>query len=146
MPEKMKVRTEAIEKSAQTITALVRDCQRYFQSDDSSEDWRKYLSFVDEVVVDGFLRQGASSLGYLLDETDTTLTEGILLEVRLELAEPDIIFQPSLDTNIVGNLYDRMLGWIDNILHVTRLLPRIAHYDCGPDAQENYKEHDLPNL
>ncbi len=134
MPEKKQARYAEVEKASATITALVRDSQRYFQAEDSSENWRKYLSFVDEVVIDGFLRQSASSLGYLLDETDPTLTEGILFEARLELAEPDIIFQPSLDTNIVGNLYDKMLGWIDDVLHVTRLMPRIAHYDCSAVA------------
>ena len=65
----------------------------HLQASDQSESWRKYLSFVDEVVVDGLLRQCASSLGYLIDETDPSITEGILVEVKLELAEPDVIFQ-----------------------------------------------------
>ena len=108
----------------------------HLQASDQSESWRKYLSFVDEVVVDGLLRQCASSLGYLIDETDPSITEGILVEVKLELAEPDVIFQPSLDTTIVGNFYDRMSGYIDDILHVCRLLPRVSHYNCSPASEE----------
>ena len=41
----------------------------------------------------------AASLGYLLDETDPALTQGVLFEVRLELSEPDVIFVPPLDKN-----------------------------------------------
>ena len=33
------------------------------------------------------------SLGHLIDETDPSITEGVLIEVKLELAEPDVIFQ-----------------------------------------------------
>ena len=93
---------------------------------------------MDEVVVDGLLRQCASSLGYLIDETDPSITEGILIEVKLELCEPDVIFQPSLDTQIVGNFFDRMSGYIDDILHVCRLLPRVSHYNCSPVSDEKH--------
>ena len=68
----------------------------------------------------GLLKTVAASMSYLLDETEQAITQGILLEVRLELSEPEIIFQPSLDTNIVDNLYDRVRGWVDDIMHQCR--------------------------
>ena len=55
----------------------------------------------------------AASLGYLLDETDPSLTQGVLFEVRLELSEPDVIFVPPLDKNLVGNFYDQINGYLD---------------------------------
>ena len=142
MAEKKRVRYEEVEQAGTSITSLVRDCQKYFQASDGSESWRKYLSFVDEVVVDGLLKQCASSLGYLIDETDPTITEGVLVEVKLELSEPDVIFQPSLDTHIVGNFFDRMSGYIDDILHVCRLVPRVAHYHCSP-AEDDGKAVEI---
>ena len=93
--------------------------------------------------MDGLLRQCASSLGYLIDETDPSITEGILIEVKLELCEPDVIFQPSLDTQIVGNFFDRMSGYIDDILHVCRLLPRVSHYNCSPVSDEKAEKIKL---
>ena len=51
---------------------------------------------LDELVFDGLVKTMASSIGYLLDETDTNLTQGVLFEVRLELSEPDVIFVPPL--------------------------------------------------
>ena len=47
-----------------------------------------------------------------------------LLQVKLELSEPDIIFEPSLDNNIVNNFYDQILELIDDVFHMTRLIPR----------------------
>ena len=75
MPEKKKARYAEVEKASHQILALVADSQKYFGASDASDDWRRYLSFVDEVIADGFLHQAASSLGYLLDETDQTLTQ-----------------------------------------------------------------------
>ena len=51
----------------------------------------------------GLNKTMAASLGYLLDETDPSLTQGVLFEVRLELSEPDVIFVPPLDKNLVDH-------------------------------------------
>ena len=50
----------------------------------------------------------------------------VLFDVRLELSEPDIIFEPSLDTAIVNNFYDQILNIVDDVFHMTRLVPRVA--------------------
>ena len=81
LPDQKAVRYEEVTKAGQTIRDLVSDCQKYFRSDDSSKHWKTYLSFVDEVIVDGLLKTIACSLGYLLDETDQSLTQGTLFEV-----------------------------------------------------------------
>ena len=74
----------------------------------------------------------AASLGYLLDETDPSLTQGVLFEVRLELSEPDVIFVPPLDKNLVGNFYDQINGYLDDIFFGCSLIPRVAkHLDKG---------------
>ena len=58
--------------------------------------------------MEGLLRTVASSLGYLLDETDPYLTQGVLFDVRLELSEPDVIFVPPIDQNLANNFYDQV--------------------------------------
>lgn len=40
------------------------------------------------------------------------------------MSEPEIIFEPSLDNNIVNNFYDQILDLIDDIFHMARLIPR----------------------
>lgn len=88
MPEQKRIRYEEVSKAGGKIRSLVNDCQKYFRSDDSSADWKTYLAFVDEVIIDGLLKAAACSLGYLLDETDQTLTQGILFEVMINVSAP----------------------------------------------------------
>jgi len=105
MPEKKNARYEEIGESGQKIVGLIKDCQKYFQATEESENWKRslnydnihlhrytinilssldrYLTFVDEIIVHGLLKTAASSLSYLLDETDHTITQGILFEVNL---------------------------------------------------------------
>ena len=40
------------------------------------------MIYIDNIVIDGLLQTVASSLGFFLDETDPTLTQGILFEVK----------------------------------------------------------------
>lgn len=99
MPDRKAKRYEELEKAGQRIMSLICDCQRYFNSHEESGDWRRYLvkhvrvvfiaslildfqAFVDDIVIHGLLKTIASSLGYLLDETDQTLTQGVLFEVQ----------------------------------------------------------------
>ena len=70
----------------------------------------------------------ASSIGYLLDETDHNITQGVLFEVKLELSEPDVIFVPPLDKSICNNFYDKMLDYISYIFNGCSLIPRIAQH------------------
>ena len=81
VPDRKRIRYEEAGKAGEKILGLIRDCQKYYRATDNSENWLKYLSFVDELVVRGLLRTLACSLSYLLDETDQTITQGILFEV-----------------------------------------------------------------
>ena len=134
MAELKEQRYEQVSKAGSEISRLVDENQKYFQALESTEIWQAYLEFIDNIVTDGLLLAIASSIGYMLDETDATLTQGVLFEIRLELAEPDIIFRPPLDKNLQDNFYDTMSGYIEDILHMSELIPRVArHKDAGYD-------------
>ena len=77
------------------------------------------------MVTDGLLKTIAVSLGYLLDETDQKKNPPPLFSAELELCEPDIIFRPSLDRKIHNNFYDIMIGIIDDIFNMAKLIPRV---------------------
>jgi dynein heavy chain len=134
MKELKEKRYQQVSKAGTEITRLVEENQKYFQALESTESWQAYLEYIDKIVTDGLLLSIASSIGYLLDETDATLTQGVLFEIRLELAEPDIIFRPPLDKNLQDNFYDSVSGYIDDILHMSEIIPRVAkHKDAGYD-------------
>lgn len=97
-----------MEIAGKKIIKLVEECKEHFKAEEESETWNAYLNYIDELVTDGLLKTMAASIGYLLDETDPSLTQGVLFEVRLELSEPDVIFVPPLDRSIVGNFYDKV--------------------------------------
>ena len=45
-----------------------------------------------------------------------------------ELSQPDIIFKPSLDTNIVGNFYDIAAGLVEDIFSMASLVARVSSH------------------
>ena len=67
------------------------------------------------------------SLTHLLDETDPSLCPAPLFTARLELCEPEVIFRPSLERKMAGNLYDIWSSLLEDIYTMADLLPRLAH-------------------
>ena len=84
------------------------------------------------------MKSVAVSVGYLLDETDPSLTQGILFEIKLELASPDIIFNPPIDKAIMNNFYDQVNGFITEICHMSELIPRIAAHQTKEGLANDY--------
>ena len=75
-------RNAAFNKASKKITSLVEECKVNFRvGHDDSRQWQDYLEYMDEIVITGLLKVVACSIGYFLDETDPTLTHGILFEV-----------------------------------------------------------------
>ena len=91
------------------------------------EAWLSYLQYVDDIVYQSVLQMVAASLGYFLDETDEKKSPGPLFDLKLVLCEPDIVFQPSLKTEILGNFYDLISGLLHDIFQMATLIPRVAH-------------------
>ena len=87
------------------------------------------------MVTQGLLKTIAVSIGYLLDQTDVKKNPSPLFIAQLELCEPNIIFRPSLDRKIHNNFYDIMLGIVDDIFNMAKLIPRV-HKRKG--ASSNY--------
>ena len=69
-----------------------------FQADPDSEKWKKYVTYLDEAVVDGFYSCILCSLQYLSFNTDKSSNDiPPLLVCKLELQAPDMVLIPSLD-------------------------------------------------
>ena len=132
-----------MKEAGEKIHGLIADCKSFYKADDTSNNWKSYLQYIDELVIEGLLRTMAASIGYILDETDGNLTQGVLFEVKLELSEPDVIFVPPIDKNIVGNFYDKMIQYLNYIFNGCSLIPRFAkhkdpNYSSKPDGSYDY--------
>ena len=92
----------------------------------TSRRWRAYLRYIDNIHIEALLFTIASSLGYLLDQTDQNKKIAPLFELQLELFCPNIIFRPPLDEKKMNNFYDMATQIIEDIYHMAHLFPRIA--------------------
>ena len=54
--ERYTKRNEDVTAAAVKIHALIEDCQKYYKADVSSETWKSYLQYIDELIVEGLLK------------------------------------------------------------------------------------------
>ena len=95
-----------------------------------SEIWKSYIEYLDDMVVEGFLKTINCSLQFLLTNTDVKQLQFPLFESRLELQVPDMVFVPALDFNINGGFFNIMEEILFDIYHQASLINRLAsHYD-----------------
>ena len=60
--------------------------------------WKHYIEYLDETVLDGFFNCIFCSLQYLMENTDKENQDiPALLECKLELQAPEMIFDPSIE-------------------------------------------------
>ena len=123
-------RFDQLRKSAVKITNFIKKNQELFgvnlDLDWQRRAWQSYLKYVDDIIYQSVLQMIAASLGFFLDETDHRKNPAPLFDFKLVLCEPDIIFQPSVDTEIVGNFQDQIAGLLEDIFHMATLIPRVA--------------------
>ena len=115
-----------IEKTSAHIQNLIGENEDLLKGADVEfKYWNLYLRYIDEMVTKGLLKMVAVSMGYLLDHTDVKKNPAPLFSAEMELCEPNIIFRPSLDKKIHNNFYDMMLGLVDDIFNMAKLVPRV---------------------
>ena len=60
--------------------------------------WKHYIEYLDEIVMDGFFNCIYCSLQYFMENTDKEHQDiPPLLECKLELQAPDMVFDPSIE-------------------------------------------------
>lgn len=55
---------------SEKIHSLIRENLDYFQAQEDSEDWKNYVEYLDDVVLDGLFECVHCSLSYFLTNTD----------------------------------------------------------------------------
>ena len=55
---------------SEKIHSLIRENLDFFQSQEDSEDWKNYVEYLDDVVLDGLFECVHCSLSYFLANTD----------------------------------------------------------------------------
>lgn len=107
----------------------------YFKASDSTDIWKAYVDYVDEMIVDGYFNTVHCSLKFLLDNTEGKNNPDALFEAHLELRVPEMVFQPSLEYGVADGFYDLVDGLVGDIYKQASLIPRLAKHS----GQEHYQ-------
>lgn len=84
----MKSRYASVTADGEKIHSLVKENLDYFKATDDSEDWMKYIEYLDDLVLDGFFECVECSLKYLMENMDRAKSSNDtppLLEAKFEL-------------------------------------------------------------
>jgi dynein heavy chain len=106
-----------IKDSGKQIHNLLKETNKILRVSNASADWRAYVDFVNNVVIDGLSRAITTSLEYLLDQIDPDVIAAKeklpLLELKLQLEGSGVEFSPPLghaDGKGVGDMLDALIG------------------------------------
>ncbi|XP_075026234.1 dynein axonemal heavy chain 9-like [Calonectris borealis] len=133
--DRLEKRYSLVRESGQRIHSLVKENQSLLLADPTSDVWKAYVDYVDEIVLDGFFTAIECSLKYLLENTDPKTGLAPLFEVQLDLVIPDLIFRPSMDPGTNDGFYDMVESLLNDIYRISSLVPRLAEHSGFPHYQ-----------
>ncbi|XP_033840356.1 dynein heavy chain 9, axonemal isoform X2 [Periophthalmus magnuspinnatus] len=137
--ERMERFYDIVCSSGVKIHFLLKSNLQLLGADESSEEWKDYVEYIDNMIIDGFFNSIQASLQYLLDNTDKNAAAP-LLEVHLNLKVPDLVFSPSMDYGAADGLLERVEGLITDIFRMSSLVPRVAQHCSVPHYQADMED------
>ncbi|KAM6297516.1 dynein axonemal heavy chain 9 [Aegotheles albertisi] len=138
--DRLERRYSLIRESGLRIHSLVKENQSLLLAEPSSDIWKAYVDYLDEIVLDGFFTAIECSLRYLLENTDPKAGLAPLFEVKLDLVIPDLIFRPSLDPGTNDGFYDMVESLLNDIYRISSLVPRLAEHSGFPHYQADMED------
>uniref|UniRef100_G3T2Y1 Dynein axonemal heavy chain 9 n=1 Tax=Loxodonta africana TaxID=9785 RepID=G3T2Y1_LOXAF len=124
-----------IKESGLKIHALVQENLGLFSADPTSHIWKTYVNYIDDMLLDGFFLAIECSLKYLLENTENKSGITPIFEAQLNLAIPELVFYPSLESGVKGGFYDIVEGLLMSIFGISSLVPRLSPQNHPPHYQ-----------
>ncbi|KAJ1529252.1 hypothetical protein ONE63_006052 [Megalurothrips usitatus] len=109
-----------------------------------SAEWMAYLEYIDGMVLQKLTQAVQSSVDVFFEETnpDKPLDEGRpLFEVNLELKDPNIVFNPSLDDDARKGFYRLVEGLLYDVVHMSELIARVAAHNPRPHYRKDIHQN-----
>ena len=78
----LKSRCTVVTADGEKIHAMIKENLDYFKAIEDSDDWRAYIEYLDDLVVDSFFECASCSLKYLMESMKDSAP---LMEAKLEL-------------------------------------------------------------
>ncbi|EPQ13414.1 Dynein heavy chain 9, axonemal [Myotis brandtii] len=133
--DRMEKYYSCIRESGLKIHALVQENLDLFSADPTSDIWKTYVDYIDDMLLDGFFLAIECSLKYLLENTECKAGLNPIFEAQLCLAVPELVFSPSLESGVKGGFYDMVEGLVTSIFRISSLVPRLSPQNSSPHYQ-----------
>ncbi|KAM9208504.1 dynein axonemal heavy chain 17 [Dugong dugon] len=132
-------RYTAVKDAGLKIQAMVAENAELFKADTTSQSWKDYVNYIDNMVLDEFDQFIRKSLNYLMDNMAVDGSVAPLFEVRMELDEDGLTFNPSLEVGSDQGFLALIESLVNDIYNAAKLIPRLAK------GRVNYKT-DLEDM
>ncbi|KAM6951484.1 dynein beta chain, ciliary-like [Aplochiton taeniatus] len=129
-----------IRSSGEKIHFLLKSNLALFRAEPLSEEWKAYVDYLDDMVIDGFFNSIESSLKFFLDNTDPRAGVAPLFEAQLDLKVPDMVFKPSLEYGAGDGFYDLVESLVNDVYRISSLMPRVAEHSTFPHYQADMED------
>uniref|UniRef100_A0A8C8WRI9 Dynein axonemal heavy chain 17 n=1 Tax=Panthera leo TaxID=9689 RepID=A0A8C8WRI9_PANLE len=116
----------AVKDAGVKIQAMVMENAELFRADTTSQSWKDYVNYIDDMVLDEFDHFIRKSLNYLMDNMVTDGSVAPLFEVLMQLDEDGLVFNPSLELGLDYGFLMLIEGLINDIYTAAKLIPRLA--------------------
>jgi dynein heavy chain len=153
----VKERYGEIKEGGKNIHTMVKDTNKVLRVSNASNDWRAYVDFVNNVVVDGLAKVVYNSLDYLFEQIDpaTIAKEDKMpmIEVKLDLVSvrtgdeerhDEVRFIPDLKESGGKGVRDLVNSWIGSFFNVATLFKRLDNE--GTYLREIHSDHNVKML
>ncbi|XP_076454452.1 dynein beta chain, ciliary-like [Babylonia areolata] len=135
-------RYNEIKVAGETIHALLKENLELYQADGDSDIWKAYVDYLDDFLVDGFVRTIQCSLQFFLENTCVDSNPDPLFKAKMELQVPEIVFIPSMDIRAVDSFYSLMESLVGDVYRQASCIPRLAVHSGMEDYQADMEEMD----
>ncbi|PNJ88262.1 DNAH17 isoform 2 [Pongo abelii] len=119
-------RYTAVRDAGVKIQAMVAENAELFRADTLSLPWKDYVIYIDDMVLDEFDLFIRKSLNFLMDNMVIDESIAPLFEIRMELDEDGLTFNPTLEVGSDRGFLALIEGLVNDIYNVARLIPRLA--------------------
>ena len=141
-------RFATIKDSGKQIHSLLKETNKVLRVSNASPDWRSYVDFVNNVVIDGLSTSITTSLEFLLDQIDPEVIVSKeklpLLELKLRIEGEGVEFFPPLGHAEGKGVMDMIDNLVGSFLQVSTLFKRLDAE--GTYMREMHTDIDVNNF
>jgi dynein heavy chain, axonemal len=123
-------RLEDIRNHGKEIHKALKDSADNIKPDKRGENWLAYVDYVNSLVIEGITVGITKSMSFLSDQINIPYNKHHgyppIFDIRVDLRDRDVIFDPSIQGNVRGNGIRNILDTIiEDFISISIQMPRL---------------------